>query len=656
MQKLNIDDLMDYKFLSGIVISPAGTEAAFLVKQANRKKNSYDSWVYMMDLQTKEVRKLTSFGAEANLIFDGERTVLFSSERFPEDQAEKGKEKTVFYRLSTSGGEAERAFELPFQVDSIKKISADCYAFTAVVDLNQPEDEEELAEYQDYHILEELPYWENGAYFVSRHRRSLFVFKEHEETEKRIQKVTSDLFGVDGFQINGQKLIYTGASYDSLMPKTRGLFSWDIQTGKEQVLVDQDQMTIGLFASVNEEIWFAGSKMEQYGSNQYPDIYRWEHGKVTKYAEFGHGIGSVPTGDIMLGGGEKLIGKDKGIQFVSCVGTTGEIYECTDGQVKKAFAFDGSVDCFAAVKGGLLIAGRTPGKLQELYYYEEKTGTYSQVTELNGQILKDKYVGEPVYEGFTDSDGIKIDGWVILPKDYDPAKTYPAILDMHGGPRVAFGNTFFHEMQWLANEGYFVLFCNPRGSDGRGNEFADLREKYGTIDFTDFMEFTDHILERYPAIDPQRVGVTGGSYGGWMTNWIIGHTDRFAAAVSQRSFSNWLSDFGCSEIGFSFDVEENGGKTPWTAPKELWERSPVAYADRVKTPTLFLHSLKDYNCPLSEGMQMFAALKYHGVPSKAFLFEGENHELSRSGKPLHRIRRLKEMKDWFDRYLNGSND
>ena len=246
-----------------------------------------------------------------------------------------------------------------------------------------------------------------------------------------------------------------------------------------------------------------------------------------------------------------------------------------------------------------------------------------------------------------------IDGWVILPKDYDPSKKYPAILDMHGGPRVAFGNTMFHEMQVFANNGYFVMLCNPRGGDGRGDEFADLREKYGTIDFQDFMEFVDHVCEQYPAIDTARIGVTGGSYGGWMTNWIIGHTDRFAAAVSQRSFSNWLSDFGCSEIGFSFDVNENGGKTPWTAPKELWERSPVAYADRVKTPTMFIHSLKDYNCPLSEGMQMFAAIKYHGVPSKAVLFEGENHELSRSGKPLHRMRRLKEMNDWFDLYLKG---
>ena len=300
--------------------------------------------------------------------------------------------------------------------------------------------------------------------------------------------------------------------------------------------------------------------------------------------------------------------------------------------------------------------GRTPGKLQELYLYHEESGVCEQLTHINEAAFDGKYVGELHDAGFTDSDGVHIDGWVILPKDYDPNKKYPAILDMHGGPRVAFGTTLFHEMQTFAGNGYFVFLCNPRGADGRDDDFADLRGKYGTVDFKDFMEFTDHVLKLYPAIDEKRLGVTGGSYGGWMTNWIIGHTDRFAAAVSQRSFSNWLSDFGCSEIGFSFDVDENGGKTPWTAPKELWERSPVAYADKAKTPTLFIHSLKDYNCPLSEGMQMFAALKYHGVPSKAFLFEGENHELSRSGKPLHRMRRLSEMTAWFDKYLKGLDD
>ncbi len=654
MEKLKISDLLDYKFLSGIVASPSGKKAAFLAKQANKEKNSYDSWAYIADFCTGEVRKLTSFGAESHLLFDSEDTLLFSSVRKHEDKAKDGKEKTVFYRLSLKGGEAERAFEIPYSVNDMKKMADGSYVFSATVDLNKPEDEDGLKEYQDYHIIEELPYWENGAYFVSRFRNTLFTYQEEEGV---CERVTAPLFAVSGFELSGETIVYTGVSYDQVLPMKNGMYGYDCRTKTTTEYVKDGDMHIGLFGCCGEgrdlKVFFAGSTMDKYGSGQYPDLYVWENGKAALFAKHGNSVGSVPTGDISLGGGKKFLVKEGVPYFTSCARTRGPVLSAKDGCVSTAVDFDGSVDCFCQVEGGFAMVGRTPGKLQEIYLYDSASNTYRQISDLNGAALKDRYVGELHPAGFTDSDGVDIDGWVILPKDYDPSKKYPAILDMHGGPRVAFGNTMFHEMQVFANNGYFVMLCNPRGGDGRGDEFADLREKYGTIDFQDFMEFVDHVCEQYPAIDTARIGVTGGSYGGWMTNWIIGHTDRFAAAVSHRSFSNWLSDFGCSEIGFSFDVNENGGKTPWTAPKELWERSPVAYADRVKTPTMFIHSLKDYNCPLSEGMQMFAAIKYHGVPSKAVLFEGENHELSRSGKPLHRMRRLKEMNDWFDLYLKG---
>ena len=654
MEKLKISDLLDYKFLSGIVASPSGKKAAFLAKQANKEKNSYDSWAYIADFCTGEVRKLTSFGAESHLLFDSEDTLLFSSVRKHEDKAKDGKEKTVFYRLSLKGGEAERAFEIPYSVNDMKKMADGSYVFSATVDLNKPEDEDGLKEYQDYHIIEELPYWENGAYFVSRFRNTLFTYQEAEGV---CERVTAPLFAVSGFELSGETIVYTGVSYDQVLPMKNGMYGYDCRTKTTTEYVKDGDMHIGLFGCCGEgrdlKVFFAGSTMDKYGSGQYPDLYVWENGKAALFAKHGNSVGSVPTGDISLGGGKKFLVKEGIPYFTSCARTRGPVLSAKDGCVSTAVDFDGSVDCFCQVEGGFAMVGRTPGKLQEIYLYDSASHTYRQISDLNGAALKDRYVGELHPAGFTDSDGVDIDGWVILPKDYDPSKKYPAILDMHGGPRVAFGNTMFHEMQVFANNGYFVMLCNPRGGDGRGDEFADLREKYGTIDFQDFMEFVDHVCEQYPAIDTARIGVTGGSYGGWMTNWIIGHTDRFAAAVSQRSFSNWLRDFGCSEIGFSFDVNENGGKTPWTAPKELWERSPVAYADRVKTPTMFIHSLKDYNCPLSEGMQMFAAIKYHGVPSKAVLFEGENHELSRSGKPLHRMRRLKEMNDWFDLYLKG---
>jgi len=195
-----------------------------------------------------------------------------------------------------------------------------------------------------------------------------------------------------------------------------------------------------------------------------------------------------------------------------------------------------------------------------------------------------------------------------------------------------------------------VFFCNPRGSDGRGDEFADIRGKYGTIDYQDLMKFTDLVLEKYPQIDKGRIGVTGGSYGGFMTNWLIGHTDRFQCAVSQRSISNWISKFGTTDIGYYFNADQIQS-TPWDNMEKMWFHSPLKYADRAVTPTLFLHSEEDYRCWLAEGLQMFTALKYHGVDARFCLFRGENHELSRSGKPRHRVRRLEEMTNWFETYL-----
>jgi len=197
-----------------------------------------------------------------------------------------------------------------------------------------------------------------------------------------------------------------------------------------------------------------------------------------------------------------------------------------------------------------------------------------------------------------------------------------------------------------------VIYCNPTGSDGR-NIFSDIRGKYGTVDFDDIMAFTDACLKKYPSMDKNDLFETGGSYGGFMTNWIIGHTDRFRACASQRSISNWLSFYGVSDIGVDFSADQNAAG-PWSDPAALWEHSPLKYADRVKTPTLFLHSFEDYRCPVDQGYQMFTALLAHGIESRLICFRGENHELSRSGKPLHRIRRLKEITDWFDGHRKNS--
>lgn len=269
------------------------------------------------------------------------------------------------------------------------------------------------------------------------------------------------------------------------------------------------------------------------------------------------------------------------------------------------------------------------------------------VTHFNDAMLRGKYVAQPDPLNLTAGDH-EVHGFILKPMDFEAGKKYPVIFDIHGGPKTVYGPVFYHEMQYWASSGYFVIFCNPTGSDGRG-AFMDIRGKYGTVDFDDLMAFCDAALAKYPEMDADNLFETGGSYGGFMTNWIIGHTDRFRACASQRSISNWTSFYGVSDIGPDFS-EDQCGSTIWPDVEKFWWHSPMKYADKVKTPTLFLHSLEDYRCPVDQGYQMYSALIAHGVESRLVLFRGENHELSRSGKPKHRIRRLNEITGWFEQH------
>ena len=208
-------------------------------------------------------------------------------------------------------------------------------------------------------------------------------------------------------------------------------------------------------------------------------------------------------------------------------------------------------------------------------------------------------------------------------------------------------------MQYWAYHGYFVIYCNPRGGEGRGNEFGLLSGKFGTIDYDDLMAFCDAALKAYPDMDGAHMGVTGGSYGGFMTNWIIGHTNRFAAAASQRSISNFVSMEGTSDIGTLF-AKGQVMATTHTNVEKMWQHSPLKYADKCTTPTLFIHAEQDYRCWMVEALQMYTALINNGVRTRLCLFHNENHELSRGGRPKGRVRRLTEITDWMDQFLKAN--
>ena len=310
--------------------------------------------------------------------------------------------------------------------------------------------------------------------------------------------------------------------------------------------------------------------------------------------------------------------------------------------------FPNSVDSFDIFEDHIVTCALHGNRLAELYLDGE------QVTHFNDAFQEEYDIRTPEYFEFINKDGVSIHGYVMTPSDAvslaGPDGRYPCILHIHGGPATAFGSVYHHEMQLWANAGFYVIFCNPRGSDGRGGEFEDICDRYGSIDYEDLMEFTDEALRRYPKIDPERLGETGGSYGGFMTNWIIGHTNRFKAACSQRSIAAWTIFEHTSDIGYSFTKYHQGARTRENV-EQLWAHSPLAAAPNCQTPTLFIHSDKDYRCWMAEGISMFTALQMNGCPSKMVLFHDETHELSRSGKPKNRIHRMEEILAWMEKYL-----
>ena len=215
---------------------------------------------------------------------------------------------------------------------------------------------------------------------------------------------------------------------------------------------------------------------------------------------------------------------------------------------------------------------------------------------------------------------------------------------------VQYGNFFMHEFYALAAQGYVIHFCNPRGGKGYGETHAKaIWDGWGSADYEDLMTWTDHIAQ-LPYIDSERLGVTGGSYGGFMTLWIIGHTQRFKAAVAQRVVSNLISMFGNSDFNWVFQ-QAFGGKPPWENFEHYWDMSPMKYIANVKTPTLVIHSENDFRCNIEQGEQVFTALKYLGVDTEMIRFPGESHGLSRGGRTDRRVARLKHILTWFDKYL-----
>ncbi len=658
MENLKLKDFLDYKYLSNLEFSPNGENAGFVVHTTNYDDNNYQSNIWLLNNKTKKYSKLTSLNEEKSFLWIDNSTIIFPASRDAKlrEKVSQGEKWTAYYSIDINGGEADKYMQIPLLVTAIKMIDKDNFVLTAQYDnyginLNELTGEErskavaKLKEEKDYEVLDEIPFWSNGGGFTNQKRNRLYLYNR---ISNEVTPLSCEHTVVTYFSYKDGKVLYVGNLFEGKLEQREGIFCYDIASKTTETLLPIDANFRVTFAEFLEDtVICALNDCKEYGMNQNPSFYIIKNGKVELLKKHDTWMANTVGSDCRYGGGKSYRVANGKLYFPTTV-FKDSFLNTIDlaGNETVLTKADGSVDVYDVHGDEILFAGLRGIKLQEIYSL--KDGEETQITKFNENIYTDKKISIPEKCNFV-NDGIEIEGWVLKPVDYDETKIYPAILDIHGGPKTVFGEVFYHEMQVWANMGYFVFFCNPRGGDGRGNAFADIRGKYGTIDYDDLMKFTDVVLEKYP-IKADRVGVTGGSYGGYMTNWIIGHTDRFRCAASQRSIANWISKFGTTDIGYYFNADQNAS-TPWINQEKLWWHSPMKYADKVKTPTLFIHSEEDYRCWLAEGIQMFTALKYHGVEARLCMFRGENHELSRSGKPKHRVRRLEEMTNWFEKYL-----
>lgn len=367
-------------------------------------------------------------------------------------------------------------------------------------------------------------------------------------------------------------------------------------------------------------------------------------------------VGNVTLSDMreaFAGGGPPLWGPE-GDRLFFTVSDRGNchLYQVFLPEGAPRALTQGEMDLYAFDADGrasvLVLALSRPSQPGELFLWRE--GELQPLTDLNREWREEVHLSEPEEVWFESFDGTKVQGWLLKPPDFDPNRRYPLLLYIHGGPHAQYGNTFFHEFQFHAARGYVVMYCNPRGSTGYEEAFAAaIRGQWGEVDYKDVMAAADYAAS-LPYVDARRMAVAGGSYGGYLTNWIVGHTDRFRCAVADRSVVNLQSMAGTSDFPFHPDGYWEGNF--WDRPERLWAQSPLRFAAQVRTPLLIIHSEGDLRCPIGQAEEWFAALRRLKKEVVFVRYPAEtSHGLSRSGPPDLRVDRLQRIAQWLDQHL-----
>lgn len=657
MKKIQIEDILKFNFMSNIVSNEDKTVFSFVKSMANKENDNYLQNIFVYFLESNKFVQLTSSNTDYLPTFIDNENLIFISNR----DVNKYKNDTKFYKINIYGGEAVEYFTLPIKVSEIIPYGDDKFIILSKVNRKNPKvyelsDEERHKYYEEYDKklkredeIDEIPFCLNNVGFNYDLRSAIFLF---DKSTNKLELITDfeKNATLQDFDKENNKLLISYRDYEKdVVVLYNSLEEYDLNTKIFKHILDNKILSINTAFYQKGKVFVFGSEMLKHGKNENPKIYEIKNQKINLVYDNDLSLFNTIGTDTRYGREIELFNLDnKEFYYLQTKNYYCDLYKFSNDTVEQVTDLKGSIDGFVFLKDKLIVLGYFNNKLQE--FYEIKDGKLNQISNFNA-FLDEYETYTP--EIFTyESNGSSIDGFVIKPANYEEGKKYPCILDIHGGPKTVYSNIYYHEMQYFASNGYFVIFTNPHGSDGRGNEYLDIFGKYGSIDYEDLMTFVDEAIKRYSGIDENKLAVTGGSYGGFMTNWIVTHTDRFKVAVTQRSICNWVSFYGTSDIGFYFATDQMRADFSQKSDFEtMWKFSPLKYIDNAKTPLLILHSDEDYRCPVEQAYQMFTAYKHKGNDSKLVVFKGENHELSRSGKPNSRFSRLNNIMSWIDKYI-----
>jgi dipeptidyl aminopeptidase/acylaminoacyl peptidase len=632
-------DLFHIQWVSDARIAPDGRTLTFTVTWLDEEADDYRSAIWVVPADgSAPPRRFTSGGGKDSAPRwspDGTRLAFLS---------DRDGGKAQVYVLDVAGGEARQLSAIP-QGAGAPEWSPDGTRLVSVVRMGG----EEQGSTQDSHkpktpparLITTLKYRYNGEGFTYDRRRHLFVIDAASGETRQLTQGdwddTQPAWSPDSRRLAFVSARHTDRDYD----RATDIFVVDAEGG-EPVWVTPGGGVCALpaWSPNGQSIAYLGyADAEDAPRNSRLWLVPAAGGPprcLTGHLDRDLAITETAAPIWQADGAAIIVGmQDRGSVGVIQV-------QVADGTVLPLVHGKRSVTSYSVANTTMAFTAAEPHRPAEVYV---RTALGErQVTALNAEWCATVELLEPEHF-IVHSDGGEIDAWVMRPAGFAPGQRYPTLVNIHGGPFAQYGWTFFDEFQVQTGAGYAVLFCNPRGSSGREDAFARaIIGCPGEPDSADVLAMLDGALQRYDFLDPERVGLIGGSYGGYLAGWIVGHTDRFVAAVPERGLYNRYSKDGTSDVWSGYTYLRTH---QWENPELYWRYSPIAYVQNIRTPLLLLHSEEDLRCPIEQAEQLFTALKQMRREVRFVRFPGENHELSRSGKPSHRVQRFDYILDWF---------